>query len=187
MGNLYDGDRVFDAVADTDASSTSINELQDQLAAMMPQLKAMIGPWEQSLLGLAQPESGWAKDNGSSTWSYDGATYPGDRIQWPLPFFAGQILKEVYLTREVVTNGTTGDLKLLWRTKTPSGGAMPAYGNTTLQANVWNGITNNYATLLSITGLSVTLLAGYEYMIDVTPRTSVSVCKVHALTAVMGY
>jgi hypothetical protein len=175
MAKLVEGNLVFTAVPDTAALASEQNDYQGQV-------RDMVKAQEIGLTHLGFPDaSAWSYNFSTALWEHDGAG-GGERLFFPLPFRAGQKLTEVHAAVEVVTKGTVGDLKLFWRSKTPSAGSMPGYGNTTLISNVWNVASDNYATLQSATALTVVILGGYNYFLDFTPRTGV-VCKIHEVTA----
>ena len=171
MGELAEGDRTFDAVTDTNAASASINLMQDQLAAML-------GPQDLGLtyLGFTSVAQ-WVYDFTNVEWVSQAGG--GDVIIFPLLLRAGQKLTEIKFDLEVVTNGAGGDLQLMRRIITPAGGAPVAVDVVAvIDTDIWDGLTNNTATLMSYTGLSYTIAAEYNYWLYLTARAGI-VCTVH--------
>jgi hypothetical protein len=169
---LAEGDRVFAAGSGVTASTADILELQDQL-------KTMLGPREFGLTYWGEADSAeWTYDWTNGYWVSSGGAGP-DNVLFKLPLYAGQKLTEIHFTIEVATNGAGGDLLLQRRSRTPTAGSMGAPSTVaTIDADIWNGLTDNYATEMNYTGLSYVLAANYNYWLLLAARAGV-VCKVH--------
>jgi hypothetical protein len=163
--------KVILAVTDVAVSSSKIDAADTELALLLG------GTREIGLTYFGVGDSDWSYNFTNVRWDSGGGA--GGSLIFPIPYDYGKKITEAHLTIEVVTTGAGGDLKLMRRTRTPVAGSMAAVETVaTIDADIWNGLTNNYATEMSYTGLSYTMAVNYNYWWRLTARTGV-VCKVH--------
>lgn len=175
-GKLAEGDRPFDAANNIDASPDDINEIQDQL-------KAMIGPREINVFHLVD-KGGWALTELPTRKVL--ANTDGLYVYFHLPVYAGQKITEIHTTIEASISGTAGDLELWRRPMTPVAGAMVAAALVTeVDGDMWDGLTNGDATEVDHTGLSYTIAAGHHYFLRAESRTGN--CTIHEMAIVAQF
>ncbi len=177
MGNYFLGTKVINAVLANPTDPTLMDQADAELAAML-------GPTEMALYYLGRsPGNQWSLGAGETWWESAGGG--ADVFIVPLPFRSGTIIKEIHFALEVATNGAGGDLLLQRRHRTPVAGAMPAVDTVaTIDADIWNGLTDTDATAMDYTGLTYTMAAEYSYWLHLTARAAV-VCKVHEVNVVL--
>jgi len=167
MGNLYDGDRVFDAVADTDASSTSINELQDQLKVLIPQLNTMAGAprsYSPPVFTFSAFGSAWAQDDesGSVPMHWEETTHVASSklfipVLFPNP---GSVIRAMYVYIKGASTETGGDISL-WR-QDVNGSGVRALVAAIDASDPWASDT---IVARSATGLGIVISATHNYYI----------------------
>lgn len=177
MGDYFLGTKVRNVVLGNPTDPTLEDKADGQIAGML-------GPTEAALIQVAiSPGGTWTYDDGTVEWTSSAGG--SDDLIFPLAFRSGTIIKEIHLAIEVATNGAGGDLKLMRRHRTPVAGSMPGVNTVaTIDADIWNGLSDGDATAMDYAGLTYVLAAEYSYWLYLTARAGV-VCKAHEANVVI--
>jgi hypothetical protein len=136
-GKLAEGDRIWDSATDGDISSADMNELHDQL-------KAMMGPRKYDLTMSATDVLG-------DTGAWDNQGNANETIVFPIPLYSGQVVTEIELYVSGAAGSTAGTAQLAYGAR---GAAMTKVDLTGCSAadNFWD--TGGVGTLVVLTSTS---------------------------------